>query len=186
MKKVILCLTVVMLALTVFATTVNAASVSANKTEYAKGEKVTVTVNVDTTHNVDVTLEYDANVFTYESTGTDNSKFVPTVNGETNPGFVYVSGANATETINKVEFTFIAKTNVDGANFTASGLVTESGESFTTDKTSVKVVDAPASGTSSELGEKPTLLPQTGAPYIIVAIAIIVIIALVVRNRMKK
>lgn len=185
MKKVILGLAVVMLILTVFATTVNAASVSANKTECAKGEKVTVTVNVNATHNVDVTLQYDANAFTYESTGTDNSKFVPTVNGETNPGFIYVSGANATETINKLEFTFTAKTNIEGASFTASGLVTESNETFTTDKASVKVVDAPASG-SSELGEKPTLLPQTGAPYIIVAIAIIVIIALVVRNRMKK
>ncbi len=185
MKKVILCLTVVMLVLTVFATTVNAASVSANKTENAKGEKVTVTVNVDTTHNVDVTLAYDANVFTYESTGTDNSKFVPTVNGETNPGFVYVSGANATETINKVEFTFTAKTNVEGANFTASVLLTENNDTLTSDKVSVKVVDAQVPGTS-ELGEKPTLLPQTGAPYIIAAIVVIAIIALVVRNKMKK
>lgn len=120
---------------------VNAATLNASAAEVNKGDRVTVTVNLENeTQAVDVVLKYDANKFEYVKGSISSSLGGLTVN-DTIPGEVRLSAANAMASTKSVSYTFIAKETTEGAAFTASGLVTESGETFTVDNVTVKVVE---------------------------------------------
>lgn len=142
-NKVIGILITLIIMIGIMASQVMAATINASSAEVNKGDQVTVTVNLENESRVvDVVLEYDANSFEYVK-GSINSSIGTgsmTVN-DSEAGVVRLSASNATVSTKAVTYTFIAKENTDGAAFKASGLVTESGEGFTVDNVSVKVVE---------------------------------------------
>lgn len=141
MKKVLSGIVAIVVLLFVATSSVNAASVVADKTEVNKGDKVVVSVNLEQeSRNIDVKLNYDSSKFEYVSDSATSSLGSLTVNDK-NPGKIIVSGSNASQSTKQVSFTFVAKENTDAATFTASGLVTESDEELTNDSVSVKVVE---------------------------------------------
>ena len=138
------------------ASQVMAATLSASSTEVNKGEQVTVTVNLDnSTQAVGLELTYDASKFEYVK-GSVSSSIGDITTNDTVAGKVSISAANATKSTNSVTFTFIAKENTEGATFQASGLVTESGETFSVDSVSVAVVEPAQEPTQPENPENPT------------------------------
>ena len=142
-NKIIGILITLIIMIGIMASQVMAATINASNTEVAKGEQITVTVNLDKeTQAVDLVLNYDANSFEYVK-GSINSTLgqgAMTVN-DSEAGVVRLSASNAMASTKAVTYTFIAKENTEGATFTASGLVTESGETFDVDNVTVKVVE---------------------------------------------
>ena len=148
----------------IMASQVMAASINVSNTEVNKGDQLTVTVNLENaTHAIDLTLTYDASKFEYVKGSVNSSIGDLTVN-DSNEGEVIISAASASNTTTAVTYTFVAKENTDAAAFTASGLVTESGEGFTADTVSVSVVEPAEEPTNPEdptQPENPTQDPTT-------------------------
>ena len=153
MKKIISGIVAVAVLMGIATTSVNAASVNANKTEVKKGEQVVVSVNLENaTQAVDINLSYDNSKFNFISCNTTLGELTKNVEN----GVVKVSGASAENTTKQVNFVFEAKENTDGESFKASGLVTESGEEFTNDNVVVKVVEEQQKPTEPTEPTKPT------------------------------
>ena len=163
-KKIIGIVVTLIMMMGIMASQVKAATINVNNTEVNKGDELTVTVNLDNpTQAIDLVLTYDANSFEYVKGSVSSSIGELTVN-DTVAGEVRLSAASATNSTTSVTYTFVAKENTDAAAFTASGLVTESGEEFTVDTVTVSVAEPaeePEEPTqpeepSTEVPEEPT------------------------------
>ena len=165
-NKIIGILITLIIMIGIMASQVMAATINVSNTEVNKGDQVTVTVNLENeTQAVDLVLNYDANSFEYVK-GSINSTLgqaAMTVN-DSEEGVIRLSASNASATTKAVTYTFIAKENTDGAAFTASGLVTESGEALTVDNVSVKVVEPVEEPTNPEDPDTPANPEQPGTP----------------------
>ncbi len=148
MKRIILGILVAVIMLVAMTPMTNAAtfSIDAKDAKYEVGDKVVVTVNVNPTRNIDITLNYDKDVFSIDSVdaiaaNSQTGAFKPTVNKKV-AGVIEVSGADADEDLKIIgmKFTFIANKEADSAVFTASGLVTEVAETLNSTTKTVKVV----------------------------------------------
>ncbi len=118
MKKTILGLAVLLIALVVMMGSVNAASMTKSANEVKKGEEVTVTVKLDNSGEaVHVDLNYDTSKFEFvKADGEDQ------VNYNESNGTVYTSYASS-KAVSEVNFVFKAKDTVtEGANFTATNV----------------------------------------------------------------
>ena len=148
----------------IMASQVMAASINVSNTEVNKGDQLTVTVNLENaTQAIDIVLTYDASKFEYVK-GSANSTLGDMAVNDTNEGEIIISAASLSNTTKAVNYTFVAKENTDAAVFTASGLVTESGEGFTNDTVSVSVVEPAEEPTNPEdptQPENPTDEPTT-------------------------
>ena len=135
----------------VMASQVNAATISASSTEVNKGDRVTVTVNLnDATPYIDIDLKYNPNSFEYVDKSATSDLPSLTVNNKAGEGIVLVSAADATETTKYISFTFTAKENTDAAEFVASGLNTITGEKLDVSSVSVAVVEKAEEPTPEE------------------------------------
>ncbi len=164
-NKVLGILVTLIIMIGVMASQVNAANISASATEVNKGDTVTVTVNLDSaTPYIDVDLAYDANSFEYVDKSATSGLESLTVNDEN--GEVKVSGADVYNTTTYVSFTFVAKENTDAAEFVASGLTTQSGETLSVSSVSVAVVEKAEEPTNPEQPENPGQVetPDTNVP----------------------
>lgn len=127
----------------VMASQVNAATVNASATEIEKGQEVTVTVNLDNdAHAVQFVLNYDANNFEYVDGSVSSSIGAGAISINSSEAGVIRLAASSTSTSTKaVSFTFVAKENTEGTTFTASDLLTENGDTLTSDSVTVAVVE---------------------------------------------
>ena len=152
------------------ASQVKAAEISANNTEVNVGDKIVVTVNLtEETRAIDLVLKYDASKFEYVKGSISSSLGTGLTVNDTVPGEVRLSAANPTATTKSVSYTFNALelTEDAGAEFNASGLVTEGGEGFTVDTVSVKVVEPvkePEEPTTPEEPEEPATPEEPTIP----------------------
>jgi len=206
MKKIVLGLVAIVMMLGIATTNVNAANLTADKTEANKGDEVTVTVNLDEeSRNIDIKLNYDATKFEYVAGSASSSLGTLTVNDKT-AGKIIVSGSNPTESTKAVSFKFKALETTEGSEFTGSGLVTEKNEELTGASVSVKVTEkaeekpaeekpaeepkkeeTPATDTKKDTsGNTITKLPKTGVSYITIAgVVAVVIAAIIVVKKVK-
>ena len=137
------------------ASNVNAATLSADRTEVNKGEEVVVTVNLENeTQAIQLKLTYDASKFEYVKGSASSSLGTLTVN-DLNEGEVVIAGSNPTVATKSVSFKFIAKENTESAEFKASDLLSED-DGFTVDTVAVKVVEPTT--------EEPTPDPEPTTP----------------------
>lgn len=148
MKRVILGILVAVIMLVAITPMANAAtfSVDAKDAKYEVGDKVVVTVSVNPTRNIDITLNYDKEVFSVDkveaiAANAETGAFKPTVNKSV-AGVIEVSGADADEDLKiaGMKFTFVANKEADSVVFTASGLVTEVAETLDVTTKTVTVV----------------------------------------------
>lgn len=199
MKKVLSIIITIVAMLAVATSTVNAAKVVADKTSANKGDKVVVTVKLDTaSRSLDLQLNYDADKFTFESAASDLGAGALTVNSAT-AGVVYVSGSNASASTDYASFTFTAKEAVEAASFSVEGLVTESDEALATDTVKVDVVDKTTPANPEDTQKEPAKdqpskpatdkEPQTGSADAYVAMvagmALVVVAGIAVRRLVK-
>lgn len=170
MKKKILGIVITLVIMIgMVASQANAAQISANNTEVNVGDQVTVTVNLnEPTHAIDLTLEYNANNFRFESV---NSSIGDLTTNASQPGRVLISKASATNTTSSITYTFVATalTEDAAAEFVASGIVTENGEPLDIDTVEVSVVEPAEEPTQPEdptqpenPAEDPAQEPTTG------------------------
>lgn len=142
MKKKILGIVITLIIMIgMVASQVSAAEISANSTEVNIGDKVVVTVNLtEPTHAIDLTLEYNADTFKFESV---NSSIGDLTTNANQPGRILISKASATNTTSSIVYTFeaTALTEEEAAEFVASGIVTENGEPLDIDTVKVSVVE---------------------------------------------
>lgn len=190
------------------ATNVKAATIVANKTEANKGDTVTVTVNMAATHSIGTWLKYDADKFEFVSASSSIGELTTGVNG----GVVKVAGTSTDKTTTAVSFTFKAKDLTDNASFEVTRLTTESNETISASKISVKVTEkteTPSTPSKEETktenkggettttkqngkkvndeGKVITKLPQTGISYVAIAgLAITAMGSIVAVRKMSK
>lgn len=140
MKNIMLSLIASLIIIGFGATQVMAAELGANNTEVNVGDQVEVTVTLnEETQALDLVLNYDSDNFKYVSVSAGLGEAI----NATETGVVRISGATTQASTKEVKYVFEA-TSVTDENteaFTASGLVTESGEELTVDSVSVKVVE---------------------------------------------
>ena len=178
MKRVILGILVAVIMLVAITPMANAAtfSVDAKDAKYEVGDKVVVTVSVNPTRNIDITLNYDKEVFSVDkveaiAANAETGAFKPTVNKSV-AGVIEVSGADADEDLKiaGMKFTFVANKEADSAVFTASGLVTEVAESLDVTTKTVKVAKKaeepvkPSEPTTPTEPEKPNTPAEPSKP----------------------
>ena len=200
---------VTIVVLVALATSVNASSISANKTEANKGDTVTVTVGVKETHSIGTWLKYDSSKFEFVSA---SSSIGELTTGNAN-GVVKIAGTSTDKTTTAVTFTFKAKELTDSASFEVTRLTTESNEAMPTNTVSVKVAEkttTPGTETKdttdtnkkdttntgkkdttnkkvNDEGKTITKLPQTGASVVAIAgIALTTVAGIVVARKISK
>lgn len=200
---------VTIVVLVALATSVNASSISANKTEANKGDTVTVTVGVKETHSIGTWLKYDSSKFEFVSA---SSSIGELTTGNAN-GVVKIAGTSTDKTTTAVTFTFKAKELTDSASFEVTRLTTESNEAMPTNTVSVKVAEkttTPGTETKdttdtnkkdttntgkkdttnkkvNDEGKKITKLPQTGASVVVIAgIALTAVAGIFVARKISK
>ena len=199
MKKLLSGIVTIVL-LVALATSVNASSISANKTEANKGDTVTVTVSVKETHSIGTWLKYDSSKFEFVSA---SSSIGELTTGNAN-GVVKVAGTSTDKTTTAVTFTFKAKELTDSASFEVTRLTTESSEAMPANTVSVKVAEKTTTtdtdkkdttdkkGTTTnkkvnDEGKTITKLPQTGASVVTIAgIALTTVAGIVVARKISK
>ena len=212
MKKLLSGIVTIVL-LVALATSVNASSISANKTEANKGDTVTVTVSVKETHSIGTWLKYDSSKFEFLSS---SSSIGELTTGNAN-GVVKVAGTSTDKTTTAVTFTFKAKELTDSASFEVTRLTTESSEAMPANTVSVKVAEKTTTtdtdkkdttdtdkkdttntgktdkkGTTTnkkvnDEGKTITKLPQTGASVVAIAgIALTTVAGIVVARKISK
>lgn len=211
MKKLLSGIVTIVL-LVALATSVNASSISANKTEANKGDTVVVTVSVNETHSIGAWLKYDSSKFEFVSA---SSSIGELTTGNAN-GVVKVAGTSTDKTTTAVTFTFKAKELTDSASFEVTRLTTESNEAMPANTVSVKVSEKTATDTGKEEttdtdkedttntgktdkketttnkkvndeGKTITKLPQTGASVVAIAgIALTTVAGIVVARKISK
>ncbi len=200
---------VTIVVLVALATSVNASSISANKTEANKGDTVTVTVGVKETHSIGTWLKYDSSKFEFVSA---SSSIGELTTGNAN-GVVKIAGTSTDKTTTAVTFTFKAKELTDSASFEVTRLTTESNEAMPTNTVSVKVAEkttTPGTETKdttdtnkkdttntgkkdttnkkvNDEGKTITKLPQTGASVVVIAgIALTAVAGIFVARKISK
>lgn len=140
MKNIMLSLIASLIIIGFGATQVMAAELGANNTEVNVGDQVEVTVKLDEeTQALDLVLNYDKDNFKYVSASAGLGEAI----NATEAGVVRISGATTQASTKEVKYVFEATSVTDETTeaFTASGLVTESGEALKVDSVSVKVVE---------------------------------------------
>lgn len=195
MKKSILVAILVAVMLLVAVGSVNAATVTANKTTIKAGEEVKITVTPSEARDgVQFDIEYDATALSYEGTAKPTGmEVMDQVTGGTGRVMVYSMDGKTT---NAVVMTFKALKDVEATEVKVTGFVSGAEEVAEAGKVTLKVEKVedqkdpenptnPDKPTNPEKPSKPTDIngkpivehPQTGAPIYAVAVAVIVIAA---------
>ena len=206
MKKVILGIVALMITLGVATTSVNAASLKTDKPEYVEGETVVFTVDMEKTRSVGIKLSYDAESLEYASISTDTNAFNVKVTDKGNGNLVvagYDEDGNDANTIGQVTIKFTAKKDAENAKIEVTSFDVDGEDTLAEASKIIKVskkteepttpvepenpvkpteeptkpVETQKPNTKPTGTEKPTKLPQTGVPYVAIAVAGIVIIA---------
>lgn len=207
MKKVILGIVALMITLGVATTSVNAASLKTDKPEYVEGETVVFTVDMEKTRSVGIKLSYDAENLEYaNSVSTDTNAFNVKVTDKGNGNLViagYDEDGNDANTIGQVTIKFTAKKDAENAKIEVTSFDVDGEDTLAEASKIIKVskktvepttpvepenpvkpteeptkpVETQKPNTKPTGTEKPTKLPQTGVPYVAIAVAGIVIIA---------
>lgn len=211
MKKVLSIIMTVVAMLAIAATTVNAASVTADKTEVAKGEDVVVSFNTEDAQSVQFDLAYDSSAFELKSVTGDNTNVaVRTSQLDENTVRVIFIDLMRTETVNTISATFTAKADAEGtADFTVSNVSLDPADEVATPTATVTIAEpttpdpvddpvvdpepaTPADNTDNQQSadnssDKPTKLPQTGTPVvaIVAGLAVVLVAAIAVRKIVK-
>ena len=155
---------VTIVVLVALATSVNASSISANKTEANKGDTVTVTVGVKETHSIGTWLKYDSSKFEFVSA---SSSIGELTTGNAN-GVVKIAGTSTDKTTTP-------GTETKDTTDTNKKDTTNTGKKDTTNK---KVNDE---------GKTITKLPQTGASVVVIAgIALTAVAGIFVARKISK
>lgn len=143
MKNIMLSLIASLIIIGFGATQVMAAEIGTTTPEVNVEEQVEVTVKLtEPSRAVDLVLNYDSDNFTYVSVDSGISPDSTAVNAK-EAGVVRISAASVSTTTSEVKYVFTAKavTDENTEPFTASGLVTESGEEITVESVKVNVVE---------------------------------------------
>ena len=208
MKKVLSIIMTVVAMLAIAATTVNASSVSVDKAEIAKGDKVVVSFNTTDAKSVQFDLKYDSSKFELDKVSADNEKANVMVSSQDeNTIRVVFIDMMRTETVNKINASFIAKADAEGtADFTVSNVTVDPADEVATPTATVTIAqpadnqqsDEPAvdpeqaanndnQQSADNSSAKPTKLPQTGTPVVamVAGIAVVLIAAVAIRKIVK-
>lgn len=139
MKKTIVGVAILAIALIVMMGSVNAASVTVDKTEVKKGDIVTISINIDKQVNgIQFNVSYNPNNFEY--IGTDTGALAPEENASN--GLVKVVASSGSKTANKATLTFKALADTQGEDFVVSNFKAE-GEALNNNSVKVKVSTTP-------------------------------------------
>lgn len=135
MKKTIVGVAILAIALIVMMGSVHAASMTVDKTEVKKGDIVTVSINVDKQVNgIQFNLKYNPNNFEYIKSDAGNLQ--PEENATS--GLIKLVASSGSKTGNKVTLQFKALADTQGEDFVVSNFKAE-GEALNNSSVKVKV-----------------------------------------------